>query len=408
MNNGWTWRQYGVFRILFGTYLLVHFVHLLPWGTELFSRQGMLPDATHSPLIGLFPNLLRWFDSPAAVTALLASGAVAAVALIVRRADRLAAVWMWFLLACLFGRNPLIANPSLPVVGWLLLFHALLPARREPWATERPGSAPAPPPLFGFLAWFLLASAYSYSGWTKLFSDAWVQGETVRFVLENPLARDTWLRTAMLATPPWLLQSITIGVLVLELLFAPLALSRRLRPWIWGGMLLVQFGFLTLLNFADLTTPMLLLHLLTFEPDCIRAPSRAPGSTIYYDGECGLCHGWVRFVLAEDRAGAFRFAPLQGASAAEALPEHARRDDYESLVLVTADGRVLDKFAAVRETLVLLGGLWGVGARALDLLPATLGDAGYRLVARNRRRLSRRPTGVCPVMPAAYAARFHT
>src|SRR5579885_2416758 len=32
---------------------------------------------------------------------------------------------------------------------------------------------------------------------------------------------------------------------------------------------------------------------------------------IFYDGHCGLCHGFVKFALARDREGArFRFAPL--------------------------------------------------------------------------------------------------
>jgi hypothetical protein len=42
-------------------------------------------------------------------------------------------------------------------------------------------------------------------------------------------------------------------------------LSRRLRPLAWTAMLLVHFGFLFLLNSPDLTAPMLLFHLLTFD-----------------------------------------------------------------------------------------------------------------------------------------------
>ena len=38
----WTWNQYAVFRVLLGSYLTVHFAHLLPWGVELFSSEGML------------------------------------------------------------------------------------------------------------------------------------------------------------------------------------------------------------------------------------------------------------------------------------------------------------------------------------------------------------------------------
>src|SRR5215468_6604128 len=40
---------------------------------------------------------------------------------------RTAALLLWYLSACLFGRNPLISNPALPFIGWLLLLHTLLP-----------------------------------------------------------------------------------------------------------------------------------------------------------------------------------------------------------------------------------------------------------------------------------------
>lgn len=406
MTDTWSWRQYAVYRVLFGAYLLVHFLHLLPWGPELFSRNGMLPDASASPLIGVFPNLLGWVDTPAGVTTLLASGVIAALLLIAGRFDRLAAVWTWFLLACLFGRNPLIANPSLPVVGWLLLFHALLPNKRAHWEPPQAGTASHLPDSYFVMAWFLLAVAYSYSGWTKFFSDAWVQGETVRWVLLNPLARDHWLREFLLATPPSVLETVTTGVLVLELLFAPLALIRRARPWIWTGMLFVQFGFLVLLNFADLTFPMLLLHLLTFDPRWLPSRAAAEGATIYYDGQCGLCHAWVRFVLAEDHAARFRFAPMQSQAALEAVPDVARGGDYETFVVQTADGQRLEKFAAARFLLRSLGGLWGVLAYLALLVPVPLGNAAYDLVARNRRRWFQQPDSLCPLLPPPLSARF--
>ncbi len=44
--------------------------------------------------------------------------------------DRAAALLVWYVWACLFSRNPLISNPSLPFVGWLLLAHTLLPPAR--------------------------------------------------------------------------------------------------------------------------------------------------------------------------------------------------------------------------------------------------------------------------------------
>ena len=77
-------------------------------------------------------------------------------------------------------------------------------------------------------------------------------------------------------------------------------------------MLLVQFGFLLLLSFPDLTIPMLLFHLLLFDPAWLpRRPLH--GATLHYDGECGICHAAVRFALAETpRTGAaLAFRPMQ-------------------------------------------------------------------------------------------------
>lgn len=404
MSDNWTWRQYAVFRALFGAYLLVHFAMLLPFGAELFSSAGMVPDAAQSPLTNVFPNLLHFVDTPIAISVLLVSCCVASVLLAFGRFDRSASVWLWFLLACLFGRNPLIANPSLPVIGWLLLMNALLPPRREPWEDHDVGS-PALPQEFTAAVWVMLAVAYSFSGWTKLSSDAWVAGETVRYVLENPLARDTWLREALLATPPRLLEAVTHGILWVELLFAPLALLRVLRPWLWLSMLLVQLGFLTLLNFADLTVPMLLLHLLTFDPRWLPGTAQA-GEQLYYDGRCGVCHAWVRFLLAEDRPAKYRFVPMQGATAAHDLPEIAAADEYGSMLVRTADGRLLSKLAAVRHLLAGVGGLWRLAAWLLALVPTALGDLCYDFLARRRHVLRPAPAELCPLLPGNLALRF--
>ncbi len=73
--NGWTGGQYSVFRCVLGFYLFIHFLHLIPWGAEVFSNSGMLADASARPLYPLFPNLLFLWDSPAVVVALLLTGA---------------------------------------------------------------------------------------------------------------------------------------------------------------------------------------------------------------------------------------------------------------------------------------------------------------------------------------------
>src|SRR4029453_14243866 len=119
MNNDWTGGQYSLFRILFGTYLFVHFAHLIPWGAELFSRQGILPQGSVSPGLRFFPNVLAVGDTPTAVTTLLVIAAGGSLGLAIGYYDRLAAVVLWYIWACLFGRNPFIAHPGLPDVGWV-------------------------------------------------------------------------------------------------------------------------------------------------------------------------------------------------------------------------------------------------------------------------------------------------
>ena len=125
--NGWTGGQYSLFRVVFGLYLVVHFAALVPWAGELWSSAGVLTDGADSPtLVPL--NILAWIDGPVFVTAFVAAAAVLSVVLALGWKDRIAAILIWYVLACLFGRNPLTLNPSLPFVGWMLIAHALLPA----------------------------------------------------------------------------------------------------------------------------------------------------------------------------------------------------------------------------------------------------------------------------------------
>jgi uncharacterized protein YjbJ (UPF0337 family) len=278
MNESWTGAWYSVFRGLLGAFLIVHFALLLPYGAEVFAAGGVLSSASLSPYIGALPNPLAWFDSPAQVTALLVAGVLAGIAVAIGWFDRVAAIAAALILGWLFQRNPLIANPSLPLLGWLLVMHAFVPPRPPgSVAAMRAGGAdPAwrlPQHLY-VAAWVVLAVAYSHSGYTKLLSPSWVEGETIRLVLENPLARDHFVRELLLALPPIYLKLLTWGVLWVEVLFAPLVLLRRLRPLMWTLMLLAQLGFLCFLNFADLTFPMLLAHLLTFDPRWLASRQR--------------------------------------------------------------------------------------------------------------------------------------
>jgi predicted DCC family thiol-disulfide oxidoreductase YuxK len=400
LDSGWTAHQFRLFRVLLGSYLCVHFAHLLPWSVELFSSAGMLPDPSVSPLVALFPNLLAYWGQPGVAIVLCAAGALAGLLLAAGCGARAAAVVCWLVLATFFTRNPLIANPAMPYVGWMLLAFACAPPL--PRLHDVAGNAAwrLPPYLFT-AAWVVMALSYSYSGYTKLLSPNWVSGDNVLLVLDNPLARDWLLRDVLLALPDGLLMALTWGILALELAFAPLAFSRRLRPWLWGGMLGVQIGFLLLLDFADLTLGMLLFHLLTFDPAWVRCPARDPVQRIYYDGQCGFCHGFIGFVLAEDRAGALRFGPLQTSLHADRVS-----GEDQSIVVQTGSGALLERAAAVLAVAHQLGGLWSLLARAVGRLPHGLLDRTYGWAGAVRHRILPAPDGLCPVLPGRLAARL--
>lgn len=128
---------------------------------------------------------------------------------------------------------------------------------------------------------------------------------------------------------------------------------------------------------------------------------------VFYDGTCGLCHGFVRFLLAEDPAGTrFRFAPLGGKEFAKALGGGDTSALPDSVVVRTADGEVLIRSRAVIHVLERLGGIWRATAIVARVFPVRLLDAAYDAIARIRHRIFARPKQACPILPPSLRSRF--
>jgi predicted DCC family thiol-disulfide oxidoreductase YuxK len=225
-------------------------------------------------------------------------------------------------------------------------------------------------------------------------------------VLESPLARPGFLRDLLLDAPDGLHRALTHGALGLELAFAPLALFRRLRPVLWLAMLLMHLGLIVLIDFADLSLGMVMLHLFTFDPAWVRAEEAKGQERVFYDGSCGLCHRFVRFVLSEDARAVFRFAPLQGDAFTEAVPEDRRAGLPDSVVVLTAEGVLLVRSDAALHVLRRLGGLWRVLAIVGGVVPRVMRDRVYDGVAAVRKKLFAPPPDACPILPAPLRARF--
>src|SRR5690606_28160381 len=91
------------------------------------------PDAAANFTHGILPNPLTRWDSPAFAEAFLAALIGLSLLLALGCWRRGAALLLAYGSACLFNRNNLIANPSLPYLGVLLLLMVVIPAG-EPWS----------------------------------------------------------------------------------------------------------------------------------------------------------------------------------------------------------------------------------------------------------------------------------
>ncbi len=130
---------------------------------------------------------------------------------------------------------------------------------------------------------------------------------------------------------------------------------------------------------------------------------------VLYDGLCGFCDGAVQWLLARDRRGALRFAPLQGETAAAIRERHPEwPEDLDSIVVVWSEGaeeRIAWYAAAAWRALSALDGAWALLARAGTFVPRAIADAGYRFVARHRLRVAGR-RNTCRVPTPAERERF--
>lgn len=255
------------FRIGLGLYLVLRFVGLIPYAREVFSRDGTVPNAELNFTAGILPNPLDHWDQPWQVQAFLGGLALLSLLFAAGVQRRVIAVLLAYGAACLFNRNNLISNPSLPYVGSLLLLSATVP-RGEPLALqEAPEGRWFCPRWTVRAAWILLALGYTFSGLDKVMTcPSWRSGEALRFVLELPLARPGGLRDLLLGLPPASLKVLTWGALAVEICFLPLCVWARSRPWAWLAATLLQLGILATLGFAELTCGMLLVHWFAFDP----------------------------------------------------------------------------------------------------------------------------------------------
>ena len=138
-------------------------------------------------------------------------------------------------------------------------------------------------------------------------------------------------------------------------------------------------------------------------------PLSRSAAVLLYDGTCGFCAASVQWVLAHDRVGTLRFAPLQGETARPILARHPELASVDSVVWVEgspeARETVYVRSAAAMAVARYLGGMWSVMARLAALIPGPIRDRAYDQIARHRHKLTGRGPE-CLVPTAEERGRF--
>ncbi len=126
--------------------------------------------------------------------------------------------------------------------------------------------------------------------------------------------------------------------------------------------------------------------------------SHMPSPILVFDGECGFCHRSVRFILAHERRGDLCFVPRDSALG-RSLREQFKLPCVESLLWIES-GQAFVEWDAVAHVAAYVGGFYARLAAVAGLLPRSLLNCGYRLFARLRKRLGRRPRQCLQLTPA--------
>ena len=118
---------------------------------------------------------------------------------------------------------------------------------------------------------------------------------------------------------------------------------------------------------------------------------------IYYDGECGLCHLAVRFILRVDSKSKFYFSPLSN------LDNNLKNIDS---IILKKGNRVFYEGQAIIMIFENIDNNWNYLAKVLKLIPIYLLDTAYRWVSRNRAKVPVKKVSSCPMVPSYYQKRF--
>ena len=257
--------QFALWRILFGIFLLISFVRMLPYSTEIFSSEGVLSDSRANWTYGLFPNPLYIWDSPGFIILFILLLIGLSIFFIFGFYRRISSLLLWFGWASLYHRNNLTIDPTLAYIGWLLLACAIIPGGEPLSIFTKKNYKWNMPFLIYFGAWVVLGVSYFYSGFIKFFFPSWIDGTAMIHIYNSVISGDSVILSIMLILPIFILKLQTWIVMGLQLTSPLLFLFNKLRFVSWSLLTLLHIMVLLTLNLVDVSIGILIFHLFVFD-----------------------------------------------------------------------------------------------------------------------------------------------
>ena len=396
----WTGGQYSAIRVLLAVYLLANFLALFGGYLQAVScgHEAQWMSCLMTSSVAIVYLVLVFF------------GVGFCLLLLIGYYDRLAAILLIPLSMFFFGlENDGSASKAFLVVG-LLVLHSCVPSAPYGSWSAIGRSDPAGDWLFpkrvSYAAWVLLYFWYLQSVLGKLVAPSWFYDSAFQnFFGTSPTLFEA-VDGLLAGGDQLFLLGFTCLAFAVESVFLLGVLSGSWRRKSWLIAFLLQLMWVGLLGVSVTNMGLVILHCFAFSPAWVPAKGIDEKTTIFYDGYCALCHGAVRFFLAEDQQDVFRYSTLQGQLVQERIAEKDRAALPDSVIVPTPDGNMLAESEAILFCLTRLGGGWKVAAVLLRVVPRFIRDWAYRLIAAFRYRVFGRKEELCPILPPELRAKF--
>ena len=205
---------------------------------------------------------------------------------------------------------------------------------------------------------------------------SWIDGSAITHLLNNPLARDYFIRDLLLSTPDIFRQIITWTTLILEIAFGLLVIFSKTRIIAWFMIMAMHLGILLIVDFPDLTLGVIMIHLFTFDANWFKEKKKK--RIILFDGICMFCNSSVNTLMKLDAQKIFLYTPLQG----KYVQSLHLNPDIDSIIYYE-DGNLFYKSTAILKILRSLGGIWII-TNIFYIIPSVTRDFIYDLIAKYR------------------------